>query len=133
MAAVRASGLRASTARRLVVAALLAADRPVTAEEVASGLGGDLPESDLASVYRNLETLERAGLVRHVHAAHRPGLYTLAGDPNDGYLACERCGAIEPANPRALVLIRGAVQKAFGYEASFVHFPIVGICPRCAE
>jgi hypothetical protein len=23
------------------------------------------------------------------------------------------------------------VRKAFGYEASFVHFPIVGVCPRC--
>jgi hypothetical protein len=24
------------------------------------------------------------------------------------------------------------VQKAFGYDASFVHFPIVGVCPTCA-
>ena len=133
MATVRARGLRASTARRLVLAALMHAQKPVTAEQIATGLDGDLPRSDLASVYRNLETLERAGLVRHVHAAHGAGRYVLAGRHTDGYLACERCGAIEPANERALALIRGAVQKAFGYEASFVHFPIVGVCPGGAE
>ena len=133
MATLRARGLRASTARRLVLAALMKAEAPVTAEQIAQGLGGELPESDLASVYRNLNTLERAGLVRHLHVAHGPGVYLLAGGNAEGFLVCERCGAIEPANPRALALIRTAVHRAFGYEAGFVHFPIVGICPRCAE
>ena len=36
---------------------------------------GRLPRCDLASVYRNLETLEDAGLVRHMHLGHGPGLY----------------------------------------------------------
>jgi Fur family transcriptional regulator, ferric uptake regulator len=131
VATVRSSGLRASTARRLVLAALFAADRPVTAEQIASGLDGLTPASDLGSVYRNLETLERLGVVRHLHAAHGPGLYTIARDDHEGYVACERCGTISPANPAALKLIRQAVHKAFGYDASFVHFPIVGVCPDC--
>jgi Fur family ferric uptake transcriptional regulator len=131
VATVRSNGLRASTARRLVLAALFAADRPVTAEQIASGLDGATPPSDLASVYRNLETLERLGVVRHLHAAHGAGLYTITRDDHEGYLACERCGDIRPANAAALRLIRHAVQKAFGYDASFVHFPIVGVCPDC--
>ena len=131
VATVRSSGLRASTARRLVLAALFAADAPVTAEQIASGLDGLTPSSDLGSVYRNLETLERLGVVRHLHAAHGPGLYTIARDDHEGYVACERCGTIKPANPVALKLIRQAVERAFGYDASFVHFPIVGICPEC--
>ena len=45
-----------------------------SAEELAAGLGGRVPRSDLASVYRNLETLERHGVVRHVHLGHGPGL-----------------------------------------------------------
>ena len=132
LATVRASGLRASSARRLVLAALFAADKPATAERIATGLDGLTPPSDLGSVYRNLETLERLGVVRHVHAAHGPGLYTLAGDEHEGFLSCERCGETKAANPRALALIRTAVERAFGYDASFVHFPIVGVCPGCA-
>lgn len=133
MATVRGSGLRASSARRLVLAALFAADAPVTAEQIATGLDGTTPPSDLGSVYRNLETLQRLGVVRHVHAAHGPGLYTIARDDHEGYLSCERCGEVKPGNPRAVALIRQAVQRAFGYDASFVHFPIVGICPKCVE
>jgi Fur family ferric uptake transcriptional regulator len=133
MATVRSNGLRASSARRLVLSALFAAaGRPITAEQIASGLDGLTPPSDLGSVYRNLETLERLGVVRHLHAAHGPGLYTIARDEHEGYLACERCGEVRAGNPRAIAVLRQAVQKAFGYEASFGHFPIVGICHACA-
>src|SRR3712207_1173155 len=72
---LRGRRLRFSSARRLVLEALYAAPGPVTAEQIASGLGGRLPSSDLASVYRNLETLEEVGLVRHVHLGHGPGRY----------------------------------------------------------
>ncbi len=132
MATVRSNGLRASSARRLVLAALFAAgDTPVTAEQIANGLDGAVPASDLGSVYRNLETLERLGVVRHLHAARGPGLYTIARDDHDGYLACERCGEVRAGNPRAIAVLRQAVQRAFGYDASFVDFPIVGVCSAC--
>jgi Fur family transcriptional regulator, ferric uptake regulator len=133
LATLRARGLRASSARRLVLQALLEAARPITAERIANGLGGQITPSDLGSVYRNLETLERAGVVRHLHAAHGAGLYAIARDEDQGFLACERCGEVQPANPRAVTVIRHAVRKAFGYDASFLHFPIVGICPDCAQ
>src|SRR6185436_11498510 len=70
-AVVRARGLRLSTARRLVLEALYDADGPLTAEQLAG-------EMDVASVYRNLETLEELGLVRHFHLGHGPGLYPRA-------------------------------------------------------
>ena len=60
IAALRARGLRVSAARRVVLEALFAAERPGTADDLASGIAGFVPESDLASVYRNLETLERS-------------------------------------------------------------------------
>ena len=132
-AVVRASGFRMSSARRLVLEALFAANAPVTAEQIARGLDGRLPRSDLGSVYRNLEILERLGIVRHLHVAHGPGLYAIARDEDEGFLACERCGEVRPANPRAVVVIRAAVRKAFGYDASFRSFPIVGVCPRCKQ
>jgi Fur family ferric uptake transcriptional regulator len=131
MQAVRAGGLRASSARRLVLAALFAAEGPVTAEQIASGLGGRLPRSDIGSVYRNLETLERLGVVRHLHGAHGPGHYAIPRTEAEGYVACELCGEVRSADPRAFALIRTAVERAFGYQASFVHFPIVGVCARC--
>ena len=133
LAAVRAHGLRASSARRLLLAALVAAERPIPAEAIARGLDGRVPRSDVASVYRNLDALERIGVVRRLLLGHGAALYTLAGGDDGGYVACERCGEVHAADARALTAVRTVVRAALGYEASFTHVPLVGTCASCAE
>lgn len=133
MEAVRGGGLRLTAARRVVLEALLAAERPISAEEIAEGLGGRMIASDLSSVYRNLETLEALGLVRHFHAGHGPGRYVLEGFADHEFLACEVCGELVELEPSALDGVREAVREAWGFEARFTHFPIVGRCGRCAD
>src|SRR5918998_2689992 len=100
---VRAHGLRVSTARRLVLESLLAAGEPLTAEQLAAG-------GDLASTYRNLETLESIGIVRHVHLGHGPGRYELTGR-SAGWATCECCGRSTPLPLPALLAIRPAVRE----------------------
>src|SRR4051812_40682662 len=126
-------GPRPPPARRLLLAALVAAERPIPAEAIARGLDGRVPPSDVASVYRNLDALERIGIVRRLQAGHGAALYTLAGGDDGGYVACERCGEVRTANPLALATVRAAIRAALGYEASFLHVPIVGLCPVCAR
>jgi Fur family ferric uptake transcriptional regulator len=126
--AMRERGLRLSTARRLILEQLFGAPDPIPAERIATSL-----QLDLASVYRNLETLERHGLVRHVHLGHGPGLYVLVGRGEREYLYCNRCGDVRALRPEQLDPIRGTVKQLFGYEARFTHFAIVGLCPSCAK
>jgi Fur family ferric uptake transcriptional regulator len=130
---LREAGHRASAARRRVLEALFAADGPVSAELVADGLEGRFPRMDLASVYRNLDVLEAAGLVRHLHLGHGPGLYEPAGSPEREHLACERCGRVTSTEPARLDRIRTLIRRDFGYEARFDHFPILGLCAECAR
>ncbi len=131
--AVRRSGLRLTSARRLVLEALLEARAPISAEDIADGLGGTRTQSDIASVYRNLETLGELGLIRHFHAGHGPGRYVLEGRGDREYLACESCGVLESVEPSALDGVRDAVRDLSGFEARFSHFPIVGLCAPCAR
>jgi len=128
---MRANGLRVSSARRVVLEALLVADGPMSAEQIAQGIGGRVQCSDLASVYRNLERFEEIGVVRHVHLGHGPGLYALALDGDREYLTCERCADFRAVDPRGLDLARELIRRSFGYRASFRHFPIVGLCDTC--
>jgi len=128
---LRERGLRASAARRLVLETLFAAEGPISAERVAEGVEGRVPSSDLASVYRNLDTLETAGLVRHVHLGHSPGLYALAGSTDREYLVCESCAAVRTVESAELDGIRETVRERFGYVPRFSHFPLVGLCPDC--
>jgi Fur family transcriptional regulator, ferric uptake regulator len=131
VALMRERGLRVSSARRLVVEALLAADGPMSAEQIAEGIGGRVPSSDIASVYRNLQAFEDIGLVRHVHLGHGPGLHALAVAGEREYLTCERCADYRAVRPQELDAVRELIQRQFGYRASFIHFPIVGLCPAC--
>src|SRR6476619_6487967 len=129
---LRGRGLRVSASRRVVLGTLFAAERPVTAEQIADGLGGRRTEADVASVYRDLETLEELGVVRHFHAGHGPGRYVLAGDGDREYLACDRCGALEAVDSRQIDSLRDEIRARFGFEVSFTHFPMVGSCDACA-
>jgi Fur family ferric uptake transcriptional regulator len=125
--AVRGGGMRLSTPRRLVLEAFFAADGPISAVHLAQTLS-----IDESSVYRNLEVLERHGLIRHVHLGHGPGLYALVGRQEVEYLYCERCAKVTAVTPEQLDPIRQTIRARFGYEARFTHFAIVGLCERCA-
>jgi Fur family ferric uptake transcriptional regulator len=67
-----------------------------------------------------------------MHLGHGPGRYALAGRDERDYVACERCGELLAADAGAIEPIRTLIREAFGYEARFGHFPIVGLCPACA-
>jgi Fur family ferric uptake transcriptional regulator len=121
---VRAHGLRVSGARRHLLAALLDAHGPLTAEQLAAG-------RDVASVYRNLDALATIGLVQHVHPGHGPGRYVLTG--SGGWASCETCGEAVRLDARTIARIREAVLDACGFDAPFTHFPVVGLCPACKE
>jgi Fur family transcriptional regulator, ferric uptake regulator len=126
---LRERGLRISTARRMIVNFLFDARAPASAQQIAAGL--DRTPLDLASVYRNLETLQEHGVVHHFHAGHGPGRYVLIGGDEREYLACDRCGAIEEVDRSELDSLRDKVRERFGFAVGFAHFPMVGLCPRC--
>lgn len=130
LAAIRDSGMRVSAARRMVMEALFEVDEPVSAERIVEMLGG---RSDPASVYRNLEALERVGLVRHMHLGHGPGLYMRIGLGAREYLICDVCGTHRAVRPSELDPVRELIRRDFGHEASFTHFPIAGLCEDCAR
>jgi Fur family transcriptional regulator, ferric uptake regulator len=125
--ALRASGLRISTPRRLVIEALFDADGPVSAARLVQTLS-----LDESSVYRNLEMLEQHGLVRHLHLGHGAGLYVLAGREAAEYLYCEGCAKVTVVAPAELDQVRDQIRDRFGYTPRFTHFAIVGLCDECA-
>jgi Fur family ferric uptake transcriptional regulator len=125
--ALRRRGLRLSMTRQLLLEALFEAPGPVSAESIALRLA-HVP----ASVYRNLETLERHGLVRHVHLGHGPGLYTLVGHGEQEYICCPDCGSARTVRPELLDPVRNHIRSRFGYEVRFTHFALMGLCAQCA-
>ncbi len=121
---VRAHGMRVSTARRSVLDALLAAEQPLTAEEIAGA-------ADIASVYRNLDALETIGVVRHVHLGHGPGRWALS-DAQRQLGDVRGLRALDPARRRTPLSAHSSGDfRVRGFDAGFDHFPIVGRCADC--
>jgi Fur family ferric uptake transcriptional regulator len=126
LALLRQEGVRVTGSRQAVLGALFADTTPRTAEEIAA-----VAYVDLASAYRNLETFEQLGVVRHVHLGHGPGLYARSGLAELEHAVCESCGAHRSVPASELHEVREAIRAATGITARFSHFPIVGRCDAC--
>jgi len=92
VAQLRDGGSRVTTARRLVLTALVKGAHHPTAEELLVAVRELAPDVHASTVYRNLEELERLGVVVHTHLGHGAATYHLATEAH-GHLVCEVCGA----------------------------------------
>jgi Fur family ferric uptake transcriptional regulator len=131
-AAIRARGGRLSWSRRIVLAALFAADGPVSAPDIASGLDGRLTACAVSSVYRNLRDLEALDVVRQVHIADGPALYAVEDGGEQAYVLCERCERVQTIDAQRLDCVHAEIRRALNFRTRFTHFPLVGLCHRCA-
>ena len=120
------------TAQRYAVLAFLA-EHPVhaTAEEIFSAVNRHDPRASRATVYNNLRSLAKAGLVREVTSQGKAARFD-ANLHRHHHFVCERCHAVEdiswfdlpPAAGRAALGGRDVT----GYEIVFR-----GACVHCRD
>ncbi len=131
LALVRAQGGRVTPSRRLLLGALFAAHDHRTAEELAAVVQAQAPDVHLSTIYRNLEELERLGIVVHNHLGHGPVAYHLASAAH-GHFVCEVCGRmIEVPDVLFDDLARSAADR-YGFAIDPHHFAVLGRCRHCA-
>lgn len=128
---VRRAGGRVTPSRRSLLRALFKSKGHVTAEDLAAQLQLESPDIHMSTVYRNLEELERLGVVVHAHFGHGPATYHLATSVH-GHFVCEECGKLieVPDN-----LFDGVAKKAaseFGFTIDPHHFAMLGRCADCS-
>ena len=130
IATLRQQGVRITTARRAVIAALVHTDGHVTAEDIATAVQADAPEIHLSTVYRTLESLEELGVVDHVHLGHGSAVYHLAANRHQ-HLVCENCKKVIHL-PHGLVdnLARD-IDARYHFTLRPHHFALIGLCEKC--
>jgi Fur family transcriptional regulator, ferric uptake regulator len=128
---IHSAGERVTVARRAVVSALLEGDGHATAEAIQARVEPEHPEVHMATIYRNLETLERLGVVEHTHLGHGPAVYHLA-DSLHQHLVCEGCGRVVEVPADLLRPVEDEVRASYGFVMRPGHFAVVGRCATCA-
>lgn len=128
-------GQRYTSGRRQLVDALTRAAKPITIPELSTAA------SDLASssMYRNLEVLERSGLVRRIVAVADHARWELC-EPliaHHHHLICDECGGIEDVTlddvtEEAIESAMARIAAATGFTAADHTLDLHGTCKRCS-
>jgi len=128
---VRARGGRATSSRRALLDVLFHADGHLTAEELATAVQVRAHGVDISTIYRNLEDLQRLGVVVHSHLGHGPATYQLATSAHAHFI-CDNCGATVEAPDELFQGLADAAKTKFGFSIDPHHFAILGRCASCS-
>ncbi|WP_300606603.1 Fur family transcriptional regulator [Trebonia sp.] len=130
LALVRRNGGRATPARRLLLNALFGNRDHRSAEELAAEVHDRAPDVHLSTIYRNLEELERLGVIDSTRLGSGPATYHLASAAH-GHLVCEQCASmIEVPDEIFADLVRVAGTE-YGFAINPHRFAVTGRCANC--
>jgi Fur family transcriptional regulator, ferric uptake regulator len=132
---LRSRGLRLTAQRRRVLAAVTALDH-ATPDSIGAWLreeaGTDGPAPDASTVYRNLELLERLGLVWHTHLGKGAPVYHVAEHPHL-HVVCSSCGEVSSVDPGILDVAAERLAAEHGFTVDVGHVALSGTCRACRE
>ena len=123
-------GLRLTRNRENLVEVLARAEQPLSADELRQKAG--FAETDLVTVYRNLEAFQSAGILQRIPLENGSQLFELT-DLDDHYhhLICRQCHKTE----RLDVCLGAQLSKqaaSLGYMQIKHVLEVYGICGECA-
>jgi Fur family transcriptional regulator, ferric uptake regulator len=130
LALVRKQGGRATPARRLLLQALFESREHRSAEELASEIHARAPDVHLSTIYRNLEELERLGVVDSTRLGNGPATYHLASAAH-GHLVCENCGSMTEVPDGMFAGLVRIADTDYGFAINPHRFAVMGRCARC--
>jgi Fur family transcriptional regulator, ferric uptake regulator len=132
---LRARGLRLTAQRQRVLAAVATLEH-ATPESIGARLreeaGPDGSAPDTSTVYRNLELLERLGLVWHTHLGKGAPVYHVAEHPHL-HVVCSVCGEVSSVDPGILDDAAERLAAEHGFTVDVGHVALTGTCRACRQ
>ena len=130
-------GLRVTNQRALILNILRETTGHLDADEVYRLARKKQPRLSLSTVYRNLQTLKKRGLVDEVHFDEDHHHYEVrvpsqeSMPPEHHHLICQGCGKITEFNLPLARMIGKTVPEARGFSISATETRVLGYCPEC--
>ena len=127
---------RYTLSRQRLVDALADSTRPLTLPDITK----NAPELAASSVYRNLEVLERVGVVSRINSGGNHAHFELA-EPlisHHHHLVCTDCGGItdihlEDELEQTVVEALNAIAQTHGFKPQDHNLDLHGACAQCNE
>ncbi|UCH25556.1 MAG: transcriptional repressor [Trueperaceae bacterium] len=122
---------RETSQRRAIMNALESAPGPLTAQEVLEKASHEKAGLGLATVYRNLGSLEKVGVVVPVHLPNESTRYEPAGRGHHHHFCCSTCGKVFELGSKCPVAILEGVTLPGGFKVNHHELTLYGHCPTC--
>ena len=124
--------LRMTHQREIILEELRRCTTHPTADELYERIKKKLPRISLATVYRNLEILSEAGLIKKLEISGRQKRFDW--DPQDhDHVYCTQCHRVDniPTASTPFSTVDSGQQK--GYRITGCRIEFYGLCPNCQK
>ncbi len=122
--------MRMTSQREIILEELKKLKSHPTADELYLVVKKRLPRISIATVYRNLEQMSEAGIVRKLEYSGRQKRFDGRAYPHN-HVHCVKCGRVADVMTRPGKDIRAVIEDACGYKIIDDHVEFTGICPEC--
>lgn len=131
---LQSSGLKLTSERLTILNEALATDGHFEADDLLVILKQRGRKTSRATVYRTLEILAQAGVLRKVclggSAAH---FEKVTNNPRHDHMICRKCGARYEFHLPELGEIQSRLSRQYNFAVDDYCFQIFGLCESCAK
>jgi len=118
--------------RRLILREISSLHGHISAGDVYRRLGAHQAVIDASTVYRTIETLCEAGVLRRTHVHNGIIWYHHADVPPHQHLLCRACGSDQELQLDEFDVLAETFRARYGFVVDLSRFRITGICRACA-
>lgn len=127
---IRELGFRLTPQRQLILDAVCEGDGHATVHEVYEKVRQQLPDINLATVYRGLDFFCELRLATKTEINGR-SVYELVGEEPHHHLVCRVCGATAVLSAQDLAGLEAHLQTTYGFTMEMDHLAVRGVCRDC--
>lgn len=124
--------LRMTHQREIILQELSSCDTHPTADDLYEKVRKKLPRISLATVYRNLEILSEAGLIKKLEISGRKKRFDWDLDAHS-HIVCVRCHRVDNIDTTAVQIDAASSIQQTGYNLSGLRIEFFGLCPACRQ
>jgi Fe2+ or Zn2+ uptake regulation protein len=128
---LKATGLRATNQRALILDIILQGKGHLDADEVYRLARKKEPLISLSTVYRALRSFKKHDLIEEVHTDEEHHHYEAKSGGTHHHFVCSNCGKITEFHSPLLDYIRKRSPELAGFEISGIEVRMTGLCPAC--
>lgn len=128
-----ARGRRPTAQRLVILEALRAAERTVTAHELFDQLRERNPLIGRATVFRTLDSLVDAGLAQRFERPGHVYAYAACSSAHHHHLVCTSCDTTTEIDEAAVASLTRELESRHGFTVHHATLDFYGLCARCAR